>query len=426
MSDRRTDPDLSQALTAWMDDVAPERPPARLLEETFTQTMGAEQMRTYPWHKVAIGSLGRGAKRSRVPVLLLAVVGLVVLAMAVGLTGGGPRGTIPTAPSPSPSPSVLPSPSPSPSVAPSAALPAPIAVTAAATVAIQQPIALVAAAGGDLWVMAPGRLDRIDPSVNAISGSAALGSTTDLYNGLATSAAGLWATNSDAALVYRVDPATLKVAATIPAGLSPKGVVATEADIWVADVHGGSVLRIDPATNKVVATITVGPTGNSGPNWLANGLGSIWVDIPNNETITRIDPVTNTVQATITAPTGFTPCGGIAVDAAAVWITGCSATNAIIRVDPSSNAVIATVKLGGSGYNPTLINGAPWISVDSGDPTTGMLVRVDPATNSIDRVLVPGASFGGGGDIVVADGSVWVVDGYNASVIRLPLTAFGP
>jgi hypothetical protein len=147
MNERRTDPDLSQVLTAWMDDVAPERAPARLLEETFAQTMGAEQVRVYPWHKVAIGSLGRGATRSRAPFVLLAVVALVVVGMAVGLTGGGPRGTTPSAPSPSPSvpprpsPSVLPSPSPS--VVPSDVLPAPISVSSASSQLLRPSISLL-------------------------------------------------------------------------------------------------------------------------------------------------------------------------------------------------------------------------------------------------------------------------------------------
>jgi streptogramin lyase len=72
------------------------------------------------------------------------------------------------------------------------------------------------------------------------------------------------------------------------------------------------------------------------------------------------------------------------------------------------------------------MDGIPWVSVDTGDATSGFLVRIDPATNAIDRVLVPGTTFGGGGDIVVAFGSVWVVDGYNNSVIRLPQSAFAP
>jgi streptogramin lyase len=414
---------MDQALPAWMDKVAPQRPPARLLEETFAQTMQTGQVRVYPWHKVRLGPLGAGVTRSSVPVLVLVLVALIVVAMAVGVVGGA----LPVAPPPTPSPSPSPTPQPSvsASVRPSAALPSPIAVTAEATIAIQQPIDLVAA-DGLLWAMAPGRLHRIDPASNTVTGSVPLGPATDLYNGLAANADGLWATDSDAALLYRVDPAALALAASIPAGLSPKGVVATDTGVWVADVHGGAVLRVDPATNRITATIMVGPTGASGPNWLANGLGSIWVGIPNNRSIVRIDPATNDIQATIPTLSGITPCGGLALGTVAVWITSCSTTKVMARVDPDANTVVATVELGGFGYNPTLIGDAPWVSVDTGNATTGMLVRVDPATNTIDRVVVPGTTFGGGGDIVVADGSVWVVDGYNNMIIRLKLADFGP
>ncbi len=81
--------------------------------------------------------------------------------------------------------------------------------------------------------------------------------------------------------------------------------------------------------------------------------------------------------------------------------------------------------MGGYAYNPTLIDDAPWVSVDRGSADLGLLVRIDPATNSIDRVLAPGPTFGGGGDIVVADGSVWVSDGWQqrrppTAVVRVP------
>jgi len=417
MSEPRLDRDIDQALTGWMDRVAPDRAPTRLLEGTFARTMRTGQARVYPWHRVPVGRLGRTAAGSGARIALVALVVLVVLATVVGLAGGALRLTAPSLASPTPTPS----PSPSPTI--SSSLPAPISVTPEATVPVNGPIDLVAD-GPAIWAMAPGRLDRIDPSADAVTASVALGSTADLYNGLAANAAGLWATDADTALLYRVDPATLKVAAKIPVGRSPKGVLATADGVWVADVHGGTVLRIDPVTNKVAATTTVGPTGNSGPNWLASGLGSIWVDVPNNGTVARIDPVTNKVQAAIKTPDNVTPCGGLAVTTEAVWVTSCSAATVVARIDPTSNTVVATVDLGGFGFNPTLINGVPWISVDTGAADSGMLVRIDPVTNTIDRVLVPSVRFGGGGDIVVAAGSVWVVDGYNDSVIRLPLEAF--
>ena len=95
-------------------------------------------------------------------------------------------------------------------------------------------------------------------------------------------------------------------------------------------------------------------------------------------------------------------------------------------IDPATNTVIGTRKLGAFEGGPTLINGARWYSVDTGNAKSGTLVRVDAATNAIDRVLKPGTSFGGGGQLIVAAGSVWVVDGYNYAVLRLPLAAFGP
>jgi streptogramin lyase len=85
--------------------------------------------------------------------------------------------------------------------------------------------------------------------------------------------------------------------------------------------------------------------------------------------------------------------------------------------------MVAAIELGGFG-EPMLINGRPWISVDTGSADGGFLGRIDPATNSIDRVLVPDTAFGGG-NVVVAAGSAWLLDGYHGQVLRLPLAAFG-
>jgi hypothetical protein len=51
-------------------------------------------------------------------------------------------------------------------------------------------------------------------------------------------------------------------------------------------------------------------------------------------------------------------------------------------------------------------------------------VRLHPATQLIDRAVVPGSGFSGGGDIVVAAGSLWVIDGVAGRLLRLPLDAF--
>jgi len=50
----------------------------------------------------------------------------------------------------------------------------------------------------------------------------------------------------------------------------------------------------------------------------------------------------------------------------------------------------------------TLINDAPWASIDRDGGVGDVIVRIDPTTHQIDRILSPGADFGGGADTVVA------------------------
>ncbi len=420
MTDQRADRHIQQGLTSWMESAAPTQAPTRLLEGTFAQTMKTAQARVYPWNRLGGGSQAR--------VALILIGALLVVAMAALLSSGSRQTPGPTpgsSPIPSPTPTLIPTQRPRPTGQPvqtTAPLPPSTSITAEAT--IPEPDLLGFQTDGTLlWALAPGRIDRIDPSTNKVTGSVPVGKTTDLFNGLAVNEDGLWATEWYSATIYRVDPATLTVVASIPVGLAPKGILANAEGVWVADTHGGAVLRIDPATNTVIATIEVGPLGNSGPNWLASGLGSIWVDIPNDFSIVRIDPITNAIQATIDVPDGFTACGGFAIGTDVAWVSGCDASAALGRIDPGTNAPVTVVPMPGTG-GPTYIGGALWVSVDTGDASTGMLVRIDPATNTIDRLVAPDQPFGGGGGMVVLGESVWVTDGYNGVVLRFPLAAF--
>ena len=424
MTARPGDRDIEATLETWMDGVAPDRAPGRLLEETFARTMTTSQARTYPWHHVPRQATGRPWAGSKVLVLVLVAL-LVVVALGVGLGAG--RGWFAVPITPSPSPTVSPpaaSPSPSYAVFASPSEPSATPVTPEAVVAVNKPIG-IAFDGQALWVLTDdGNLARIDPATNEVSDTLPLDGAQYLYNGVSAGSNGVWATRWTPGLVYRVDPATRKITATTDTDYA-KGVLDTTAAVWVANTHAGTVSRIDPATNTIAATITVGPAGNSGPNWLASGLGSIWVDVPNASEVVRIDPLTNLIQARITVTGAPTPCGGLAVGADAVWISSCDASNWLTRIDPSTNTVVAILNMGGRGNAPMYVNGDPWISVDRGvDPAS--IVRIDPATNQFDRVLSPGEGFRGGGDMAIAASSMWILDGANDRILRLPLSAFDP
>lgn len=415
MNDLRQDRDIEQSLATWMDGAAPSHSPTRLLEDTFVQTMKTNQLRVYPWNRIGIHPAQSMGWSPRAKSGLVLVGALLLIAMAFALGGGGP--TVRPSPSPSLSPTAT-------SGARSTLLPATsTTITAEATIPIPDLLGYEIK-GTELWGLVPGSIDRIDLTTGAITASVPVGKATNLWNGFARNDLGLWATEWESATLYRVDPGSLKVAAAIPVGKGPKGVLANAKGVWVADTHDGKVLRIDMATNKVVATIVVGPTGNSGPNWLAEGLGSIWVDIPNNSTIVRIDPVTDLIQATLTPPAFFTACGGFAIGTDAVWVGGCDASAAVARIDPVTNTSLTAVALPGHG-GPTLIGDMPWVSLDMGDEASGLLVRVNPATNTIDRALVPDVQFGGGGGMTVVGDSVWVQDYYHRVLLRFPLATFG-
>ncbi|MFL5641323.1 MAG: hypothetical protein ACJ777_13455 [Chloroflexota bacterium] len=423
MSGDRSDVDLGIALSAWMNDAAPRSVPVPVLEEAFARTMSSRQVRVYPWERLA----GRGRRaRGTTAFALAATAAVLVAALAFGMLGGG-FGIAP-APAPTPSPTPLPTATPVPARSPSPSPRALVAVpiTPIASIDVGKPQGL-ASDGTAVWILTEsGTVQRIDPATNALGPPIATGGTSDFYQGISADKSGVWVTEWNTATLYRVDPAASKLSATIESGLAPKGVLATDTAVWVADTHDGKVLRIDPATNKIVATITVGPTGSSGPNWLASGLGSIWVDIPNDQTVVRIDAKTNLIQATIPIPNEATPCGGFAVTGSVVWNMPCDGPQVMTRIDPVTNTAVTAVDLGDQGHDPAVIGGVPWVSIYTGDGNAGRLGRISATTNAVDLELAPGATFGGGGDMVVASGSVWVIDGGNDRVLRLPLAGFPP
>jgi YVTN family beta-propeller protein len=111
-----------------------------------------------------------------------------------------------------------------------------------------------------------------------------------------------YSTFSDRAAVFRIDPRTNAITATIPVSSRPWGVAVGEGGVWVASAPDhtgcqGTLSRIDPRTNRVVAKITVGYS----PLGVAVGGGSIWVPNSSDGTISRIDPGTNQVVTRIVA-----------------------------------------------------------------------------------------------------------------------------
>jgi YVTN family beta-propeller protein len=423
MRERPAQPDLDAMLDAWMTGAAPRRAPDRLLEESFARTMATSQARRWPWSSRAVRPLGLRGGARRVSLRPTVALGLVVLAVAVTILAL-PR----TSPATTGGPSVSPSPAATPT--PTAASPvsgsAPVEVAPEAVVAAARPQMLVSDGTVLLALVSGPRIARIDAATNAVTASVALPVPDGGNLAIAVGAGGVWVADWDRDRVLRLDPTSLRVTATIPGIVSPKGILADATGVWVASTHAGSVTRIDPATNRVVATIRLGTVGPSGPNWVAAGPGGVWVDSPRDSAVFRIGPATNRVVASIPTPPGVVSCGGFAMTGPAVWATSCDTGPTVAWFDPTTDMYGGSADIGGFGYMPAAIGGRAWVSVETPSGSPGKLVRLDPVTDGVDRTITLGGSFGGGGDIAVAGGSAWVIDGRNDRILRLPLAAFEP
>jgi YVTN family beta-propeller protein len=184
----------------------------------------------------------------------------------------------------------------------------------------------------------------------------------------------VWAANSTAGTVSRVDPST-GATQTISVGASPTGIAVGGGGVWVANNDDGTVSWISPQSNTVVKTITVG----AGPTAVAYGFGSVWVTNADDRTVTRIDAASGDVQRVIgTKAVG----GGITVGGGSVWVTD-EATRSVYGIDPASNSVSSTATVGAGPIGIAYGDGSLWVA-NSLDSTVS---RVDVSTLSTQTTI---------------------------------------
>jgi YVTN family beta-propeller protein len=163
-----------------------------------------------------------------------------------------------------------------------------------------------------------GNLVVVDPSTNQVVGSLRYGGLVSGFG-----AGSVW-------VGPRIDPKTLRVQANVRA--SGAETAFADGAAWVADEEDGTVSRVDPATNKVVAIIPAG-VAHAGESFVAVQSGRLWIypgllapasgDARDN-TIWAINPHDNTVkQETLRHLSAFDPLLGgatLAVGMGSLWI----------------------------------------------------------------------------------------------------------
>jgi DNA-binding beta-propeller fold protein YncE len=227
------------------------------------------------------------------------------------------------------------------------------------------------------------------------------------------------------------------VEAVIPVSSSMGAPVLAGALVWVPNMADGTISAIDIAQERVTRTIRIGnpqtlvaqhcgtgsvhstPHGSfdirrcDTPSAAAYGDGSLWVTQNDRRAILRLDAVSGRRQATI--PVDIEPFG-LAAGAAGVWVSDFQ-HNTLVRIDPHSNAVVATIaNLPGGPTGLALDQGSVWVAC----ARALVVARVDTTTNRVVAQVGVGKS---PLPVVVAFGSVWVRSEEAETLSRIDPTA---
>jgi streptogramin lyase len=162
---------------------------------------------------------------------------------------------------------------------------------------------------------------------------------------------------------------------------------------------------------KPMATIHVGKTAD----WVAITPDAVWVGSTGPDAVHRIDPKTNARVATV-ALSGE-PCAGLSVGLGSLWVPLCGPTPSLAKVDLESNALVGVFKVGPAAAEGGVATSADsvWLVIDK----QGTLARIDPATGDVrQKIHVPAGSY----NPLYRDGVVWVTRADGSEITGIDAT----
>jgi virginiamycin B lyase len=195
--------------------------------------------------------------------------------------------------------------------------------------------------------------------------------------------------------------------AVFPVEGSPDWAVVTADSVWITSARVNKVVQLVAATNKVGLAVDVQRPCSG----LADGFGSIWIPSCGGHTVVRADPKTAKSVAEIAADPANSE-GGITVGAGSVWIV--TKPSSLVRIDPKTNTVTATIELPAGSDNPLFSDGFVWISGNGSDS----LIKVDPKTEKVVATIPigPKPRF-----LTSGAGSIWTLNQGDGTISRVDM-----
>ncbi|HJQ49553.1 MAG TPA: protein kinase [Gaiellaceae bacterium] len=238
----------------------------------------------------------------------------------------------------------------------------------------------------------------------------------------------------------RIDVATNTVSKVFHVGTDP--VVAAGADhtVWVYNRGGGTISQIDGATNKLVETKSVSPPAEccslfTGPVLAADASGAWFLQGGSAAHSARLVHLLVGSGGKVEYPLRLTATG-VAASRNTVWVVGHdSRGNAVLRINPVTGHVAATVRFPNSARIDSIAAGYGYVWVMSS--TTATLYRIDPRSPKRVKKLVVGGGRAArpqimprAQDIFVrvtgGYGTTYSVDPYRLTISGAMGAGFGP
>ena len=141
------------------------------------------------------------------------------------------------------------------------------------------------------------------------------------------------------------------------------------------------------------------------------GFGATWV--ASQGALLRIDPQTNRVVATIPVSVSG-ESASIAFGEGSVWVTSGQAHGVVYRVDPTANRVTATIEVPGGAFGIIVAAGTVWVTQYLPEPDPGIVARIDASTN---QLLAPVEVPNMPGAIRYGLDAIWVTSRFTVSRI---------
>jgi streptogramin lyase len=279
---------------------------------------------------------------------------------------------------------------------------------------------------GSLWLSGFDEVSRLEPAGGRVVVRIRTPGTGD-YSQLAVGDGSVWVTSTPRGLVYRIDPSTNRLIATVHVEGPVQGIAVGMGRVWVTMPRQGrgQLIAIDPRDDRVTGPpIDVGP----GPGRVVYGLHQVWVQNTSPSSVIRVDPASGrvtTVIATTPAAPGSPGPGAIAVGYGSLWS---AANGSLTQVDPVTDRVLWSVPVPRAA-SVALGDDRVWVlaypqssSMTLFDPIKGTaaLWELDPASG---RVTGRPTRLYATEPIAIAAGprNVWIADYDSATTTRMRL-----